>query len=345
MSKQVTRRKALALGAASTGMFLGSTSSESHAGILPKTWGEEFLTPWSPPGNVKRDLPPGSSAVRLSCTAYGLHYSKDMNIPERVKAIRDAGYTACEANDRWKYASDSEIRELNAVLKEHDVWFYALHMCINNIHPDLSERRKINKQVAEMVEAADRLGLSFVVSHTGSCNPEQPTLPHRDNWTMETWKASVTAIQQILKDTAGSKVALGIEALNPCNINNPRAHVKLREDVGDPRVKVTLDPQNMLNSSTYYRTTELINECFDLLGEDICYAHAKDVNWISTMLPAFEWVVAGTGTMDFETYLVRLSRLNYTRPLLLEFLSREQYPMAKKHIEDTAAKVGVMIYR
>ena len=121
--------------------------------------------------------------------------------------------------------------------------------------------------------------------------------------------------------------------------------MKLKEDVGDPRIKVTLDPQNMLNLNTYYRTTELVNECFDLLGEDICYAHCKDVRIEETMLPAFKWVLVGTGTMDYETYLTRLSRLKYTRALLLEFLPKEKFPEAKKYVEETAKKVGVTIYQ
>jgi hypothetical protein len=49
--------------------------------------------------------------------------------------------------------------------------------------------------------------------------------------------------------------------------------------------------------------------------------------------------------MDYEVYLTHLSRLKNPRPLLLEFLPAEQYPQAKKFIEDTAAKVGVKIHR
>ena len=44
------------------------------------------------------------------------------------------------------------------------------------------------------------------------------------------------------------------------------------------------------------------------------------------------------------TYLTRLSRLKYTRALFLEFLPKEKYPLAKKYVEETAARVGVEIY-
>ena len=299
MTNTISRRQALSAAAVTAGAMWSMDVPAARAYELGKTWGEEFLTPWSPPPTVKKDIKPGSTPIRLSCTAHRLNYEKGMDIPARVRAIRDAGYAAAEGNDSWKAVTDSEIRTLKDVLRQHDLMFYTLHRCVNNIHPDLTERWKINRQVAEMVEAADRLGLSFVVSHTGSRN-ERPTLPHRDNWTKEVWDDSVRALKQILKDTSGSSVALAIEALNPCNINNPYAHVRLKEDVGDDRIKVTLDPQNMLNVNTYYRSTELVNLCFDLLGEDICYAHCKDVNW--------------------------------------------KYPLAKRYVEETAARIGVKIH-
>ena len=344
MAHTLSRRKVLAAGALSTGALLGALPQPADAQHLAKIWGEDFLKPFSPPENVKLDLTPGKTPIRLSCSAYGLRYKKGMDIPARVREIRAAGYTAAEGSGEWKNATDSDLRELKAALKQHDLMFYTLHRCINNIHPDLAERRKINKEVAELVETADNLGLSFVVSHTGSCFPGSATLPHRDNWSKAAWKASVNAMKQILRDTSGSNVALAIEALNPCNINNPWAHVKLRENVGDPRIKVTLDPQNMLNMTTYYRSTELVNACFDLLGEDICYAHCKDVKLKDTMLPAFEWVVVGTGIMDYETYLTRLSRLKKPRALFLEFLPSEKYPQAKQYVEETAKRIGVTIY-
>lgn len=343
MTGTLSRRSALTAGAMAAGAVLGATSRTAHAQKLAPTQGADFLAPFSPPEGSVRPLTAGPTPIRLSCSAHCLHFTKGMDIPGRIREIRAAGYTAAEANDSWKLAADSEIRTLNAALKEHDLMFYTLHQCINNIHPDLTERRKIQKATAERIETADHLGMSFIVSHTGSC-AVSPTLPHRDNWTMETWRASVASLKQILRDTSGSKVALAIEALNPCNINNPWAHVRLREDVGDPRIKVCLDPQNMMNMTTYYRSTEVINACFDLLGEDVCYAHCKDVLLKETMLPAFEWVVVGTGTMDYDTYLKRLSRMKYPRALFLEFLSADKYPEARKYVLETAAKAGVKIY-
>ncbi len=345
MKNTISRRKVLASGALATAGLAGAvTPPAAEAYSLPSTWGEDFLTPWSPPEHVPRDLTPGQTSVRLSCAAYRLNREEGIPVEEKVKRIRAEGYTAGEGNDTWNGVADSEIRELHDALRIHDVMFYALHLGGNNCHPDKAERDKVINRVSRAVETADRLGLDFILIHYGG-SADRSTHPHRDNWTKGTWDRGIHSLKTILRNTSGTKVSLAIEALNPSIINNPWAHAKLMEDIGDERVKVALDPQNMLNTGTYYRTTELVNACFDILGENIMYGHAKDVYWKQEMLPSFEWVVAGTGCMDFETYLVRLSRMRYARTLYLEFLPEKQYPLAKKHIEKTAKRVGVRIYK
>ncbi|MFC1692334.1 sugar phosphate isomerase/epimerase family protein [Candidatus Latescibacterota bacterium] len=353
MTKNFTRRKALAAGAASAGMLIGTTYSQSQDEKPSQTTHPLFLSPWSPPADLERNLTPGMTPIRLAArtSETDLNYPEDISITEMVKRIRDMGYTStCARVNRdkrnpWLDASEPEITELKEALKTYDVTFFGMRAVENNIHPDPAERQKINRHVVEQCETAERLGGPTVTTGTGSCDPGRAIAPHKDNWTWETWKLTVKVIRQILRDTAGMKVVLAIEALNMGNINNPQAHLQLIEDVGDPRCKVTLDPVNMINLGTYFRTTELIDECFDLLGEHIVVADAKDTYVLPDRMSAYiTQVPPGRGMLDYETFLVRLSRLSYPRTLLLEGLSKEQYPAAKKFIEDTAAKVGVTIY-
>ena len=355
MPNYISRRKALAAGAASTGMLLGASCAQKEQEGMEtplQTSHPPFLTPWSPPADLKRDLTPGSTPIRLASwsSLTSLNYPKNLSITETVKRIRDMGYTSGNSyagrnRNPWLDASESEIRELKEALKTYDVTFFDVHTVTDNIHPDLSQRQKNHKHVAETCEAAERVGCPMVTTHTGTCSTESPVAPHKDNWTWETWKLSVDGIRQILKDTSGMKVALGIEAVNMTASNNPRAHRQLIDEIGDPRLNICLDPVNMIHLGVYFRNTELINECFDLLGEHIIAAHAKDTYITPDRMSAYITEVApGKGLLDYETYLVRLSRLSSPRTLLIEHIPDEEYPEAKKYIEDTAAKVGVTIY-
>jgi len=53
-------------------------------------------------------------------------------------------------------------------------------------------------------------------------------------------------VKQILRDTAGYKSVLGMEAVVTTPLDSPEAHQRLIEDVGDPRSQVALDCANML---------------------------------------------------------------------------------------------------
>ncbi|MDP2984651.1 MAG: sugar phosphate isomerase/epimerase family protein [Candidatus Latescibacter sp.] len=345
MKNRINRRQALGVGASAAGLMMGTAPAPSEANVMPDVWGEDFLTQWSPPEKVKRDLNPGPSHIRLSCETFRMRKAKGGSYADQVKIIRDAGYTACEAGAAgWDFnISDSEIREMQAALKQYDVEFYGLHVWINIIDPDLQKRANAHKLNCQAIEMADRLGMKFVLTHTGGRSPINKDVPHPLNWTKETWDMSVAAVKQILKDTSGSKVDLGFEAVNSCNNNTPQSHVRLRKDVGDPRVKVTLDPSNMLHPGTFYRTSELLNQCFALLGEDIVYAHAKDQVW-RDMLPHIEPITLGKGSMDYELFLAHLSRMKKPRCLLLEHLPQDQYEPSRQFLLDTAKKIGVKIY-
>jgi len=180
---------------------------------------------------------------------------------------------------------------------------------------------------------------------SGSLDPKNFFNVTPDNWTEKTWKVLVDSCRQVLKDTAGCKAALGMEAQVTTNIDGPKAHKRLMDDVGDKRIAVNLDPVNMCSLANYYHTTELLNECFDLLGEQILGAHAKDTYIIPDQQTVHvQEVCSGRGVMDYETYLVRLSRMKWPRTLLPEHVPADQLIEAKAYIEKVAAKVGVKIY-
>ena len=355
MSQHISRRAAMKSGA-TAGMALGAgacaqppESSRTDAGPA------DFLTPWSPPADRPRDLAPGGTPVRLASwsrmTTLDYPPRGDVDIDGMVKRIRDAGYVAGNANiprykkSAWMDASESEVRELMDALAKYDIDFFDMHTTGSNITLDLEQRRQCNRYTIDACDAADRVGARMVTTHIGSLGSETPFCPHRDNWTKETWDLGVKTFREILSATAGYKCVFGMEAVNMTIMNNPRAHLRLIEELGDPRMKVCIDPVNMMNLSVYYRSTELIEECFDLLGEHIVGAHAKDSYILPNRMSCYITEVApGKGVIDYETYLVRLSRMEWSRTLLIEHLPEEEYPPARDHLVETAARVGVNLY-
>lgn len=355
MSKIISRRKALATGAAGILMVNACSQKEQQNAAevsqkLPTR--PPFLSPWSPPPDLKRDLTPGQTQIRLaswsSPTTLRYRRDSDESITDIIKRVREYGYTSTNSSIRhspWLDATEAEIKELKEALDKYDVTFFDMHTTGSNIHPDPKQRESVYRYTIESCEAAERLGcVPMVTTHTGNAGEGPAFYFNENNWTWETWKKSVNVMKKILKDTAGMKVELGVEATNMTAMNGPMPHLQLIEECGDPRLKVCLDPVNMINLSRYGRSTELIEECFNLLGENIIAAHAKDSYILPKMSVYITEVAPGKGIIDYETFLVRLSRLSSPRTLLIEHIPDEEYPAAKEYIEETAARVGVKIY-
>jgi len=322
MGTSISRRKVFA--GALTGLAGGAAPKLASAQAtktvetvgLPNVWGQDFLYQWSPPANVKRDLTPGNSLLRLShpqmVSAEGTDYDK------LFKSMRAGGWTACEAGSaQWlaNKVSDSQSREIKSALKANDVIFYGIHCAGNIIAPD-PEAERWQRHIIDAV-----------------------------NWSREGWMRSVNALKRICKDTAGGKVKIAIEPVNSEAINNPWAQKRLREDVGDPRISSGLDITNFVYPGCAFRMTELLNTTFELIGDQIAYIHAKDFVW-NGMMAGLNWAMNATGNMDYEVFLTHISRLKKDHVnILVEFLNaEEEYQQAQRNIRAVAAKVGVKIH-
>jgi sugar phosphate isomerase/epimerase len=350
MAKNISRRNVfagaltgLAAAAAPQAASAQTTKTIDRVG-LPNVWGQDFLSQWSPPENVKRNLTAGPALLRLShpqmVSAEGTDYDK------LFKSMRAGGWTACEAGSaQWlaNKVSDAQAREIKTALKENDVLFYGIHCAGNIIAPD-PDAERWQRHIIEAVNSGEQMGCELILTHTGSMYPNRNT-PHPLNWSKEGWTRSVNALKRICKDTAGGKVKIAIEPVNSEAINNPWAQKRLKEDVGDARISSGLDITNMVDTSNVFRMTELLNTTFELIGDQIAYIHAKDIVW-NGMQAGLNWVLQATGCMDYEVFLTHISRLKKDHVnILVEFLNTEDdYQQAQRNIRSIASKVGVKIH-
>jgi sugar phosphate isomerase/epimerase len=347
MAKAIRRRTLLALAASSPMFFLPGEINASA--LTPKGWAyPDFLMPWSPPPDLKKDLTTGNTSIRLACDHYTLDVPKEGNIDGVVKKIHDAGFSAAGvgggygSRNLWTEASDTLVSDLKTALKKYDVRFVDMHAICNLIHPDLNERKRFHKWLIEQMETAERVGCPMVTGHVGSRAPGA-TSPHPENWTKETWELSIKEVKKIVNDSLGIKTVIAFEPNDMVQLNNPWACRRFIDDVGSERIKICLDPANMTSQAFHYRMTEFISACYELIGEDAYICHAKDIKLENKLHPSFVEVPVGQGAMDYETHLVGMSRLKYPRVLLIEHMRAEEYPAAKKYIEGLAKKLSIKL--
>ncbi len=302
-------------------------------------------------GKQNKKLTPGLTPIRQ---AINIRRNGSESPDDMIRRIRESGYTAVKGarhaggnvGEPWNSMNTAERREVVAACRKYDIIIYEVGGYTNLVTPDDQALKRNLQRLVHCMEVAESVECPMVGTVAGCRDPRYLINVHPDNWSPETWKLLVRSVRQVLRDTSGMKVCLGMEAQVTTIVDGPRAHKRLMEDVGDDRIKVNLDPVNMISLHNYYQSTELIEECFDLLGEDILGCHAKD----SYILPDQQTVLVqevcpGKGVLDYETYLLRMSHLKWPRALEPEHIPDEEYPEAKEHIRQVASRVGVKLYK
>ena len=262
-----------------------------------------------PDENLVRVMKPGPTPILL---ARHIKRQGNESPTEMIKRLKDLGYSAIKGarhpggnlGEPWHSMNASERLEVVSACKKLDMVIYEVGGYTNLITPDISRLRENLKRLAHCIEVAESVNCYMVGTVAGSRDPDNLINVHPDNWTQKTWNLLVKSIRQVLRDTSGMKTVIGMEAQVTSPVDSPRAHRRLIDDVGDERLKVNLDPVNMMSLANYYHTTELINECFDLLGEEIVGCHAKDTFILPDKQTVHvQEVCPGKGVLDYETYL------------------------------------------
>ena len=89
---------------------------------------------------------------------------------------------------------------------------------------------------------------------------------------------------------AGSEgIKLVVEAGVVCPLYTPQRVRDFFDAVGMPALGFNVDPVNLVGSlEIAYDTTSLINECIDLMADEIVGCDAKDFTIVDALLPHFE---------------------------------------------------------
>lgn len=209
------------------------------------------------------------------------------------------------------------------IRKEMDarkVTMAAVNGMYNMIHPDLEQRQDGLRKLGALAAACDSLGTSVIALCTGTRNPKMMWLPHPDNSSPGAWKDLVDSMHQALQVAEEYKVTLAFEPEVANVVDSAKNARRLIDEMGSPYLKVIMDGANIFHTGELPRMSEILDEALDLLGKDIVFAHAKDLDHDGDAghLPA------GRGLLDYDRYLSLLSNLGADMPLILHGLGETE---------------------
>ena len=211
------------------------------------------------------------------------------------------------------------VREAAA---ERNVTVAAVSGTFNMAHPDDGVRRDGLRRLAAISASCDLLGTSTITLSTGTRDTENMWRRHPDNGTPEAWRDMLSSMRQALQTAEEHGVTLAFEPEINNVVDSARKGRRLLDAMRSPRLKVVMDAANLFDAGdparSLSRSEEILHEAFELLGDDIVLAHAKDVR------VSGEVVAAGKGDLDYDQYLERLVGSGYHGPLILHGLGEEE---------------------
>ena len=284
--------------------------------------------------------------MKLGVAGYGIPDDLadiDSKILRNLKSDGFSGFFGGSEEKMEALGSDGRKR-LKNLCEDEGVeiasWFVVTQTHIRPNHPDKKKDVESFRRSAEM---AVEVGCKSIGTSPGSLDDRGRWFAHPDNWKQEPLDMLAESLSEIVKFFEGSDVKLCLEYGSPTVVNTPERALWLAEQVNSPNLGAYADPANWIHGyDLIFNNTEVINHAFDVLGDSIYAAHARDF-WVDDGAEGMTLKTggAGQGLMDYETFLKRANDLDPDMSILFEHTPQDKILDARDYIRETASWIGL----
>jgi sugar phosphate isomerase/epimerase len=210
-------------------------------------------------------------------------------------------------------------RQIGAAAAARRITIAAVSGTFNMIDPVRERRDAGMRRLGQLAGACAPLGTKIITLCTGTRDPDDMWRAHPANGRPDAWADLLAALERALAIAEEHDLWLAIEPETANVVDSPARARRLLDELRSPRLKIIIDPANLLHVEDLPRQRAILDAAFDLLGPDIVLAHAKDVRVVGG---AVHHVAAGTGLLDYAHYLTLLRHAPI--PLILHGLAEAE---------------------
>lgn len=262
---------------------------------------------------------------------------------EVLRAVRAAGFScaqfnlACAGLDPVPVEVAPEVRSaIMAAARETGVGLVALSGTVNMIHPDAALRGEGRRRLATVIAAAADCGIPMVTLCTGTRDPQDPWRAHPDNAGVEAWRDLLAEMTAAVDAADRYDVLLGIEPEKGNVVSGADRARRLIDELGSPRIRIVLDPANLVDGVPLGQAASTVASAIDLLADRIGLAHAKDRHGDGA--PA----APGRGIVDFPAFFRRLANISFAGPVVAHGFSAAEAPAVRMVLDAAMRQAGLV---
>ncbi|HEX2033350.1 MAG TPA: sugar phosphate isomerase/epimerase family protein [Chloroflexota bacterium] len=267
---------------------------------------------------------------------------------ETAQRIRDLGFSGCftRFTDDPFETPPAKAHRVRDLLAEYGLRMYqAIGYRPPLIHPDEAVRREAVKVLSAAVRLTKELGCRGTHTGPGSLSPRGAWSPHPYNWTAQAKDQLIKSLREVAPVAEECGVYLGMEGHVLVTLNSAATMAEVLGAVDSPMVRCDLDPVNWITHETVYHTGPAVEAMADTLQGFIIGGHAKDVTIEDRLVIHVSECAAGTGLLDYETFLRRIEALDPEFPLVVEHCTSEELPRISEFLHHKAAALGIEVLK
>ncbi len=218
---------------------------------------------------------------------------------------------------------------LKRLFAKNNVDISVLGCYMNLGENDESAFNDVKKIYEAHIRFASLLGCGMVGTETwgGTFEPKSE----------EALEVLIKNMKQIVGYAEKMGVIIGMEMVASHIVYDAKRARKVLDEVNSPNLQIIFDPVNIITQENYEKQGEIINEVFDLVGDEIVCIHAKD--FIVDKEGEIKSVISGDGLLDYNLLLRILKKRKPLIHVLLEETNEDNVLYAKEYIEKIIEKV------
>ncbi len=239
----------------------------------------------------------------------------------------------------WKYNSRADVssltagkcREIAAVYRDAGLVIHSLGVYTNLIHPDASEIKANLAYFEAMMEIGGHMGVRTFINEAGHYHdPKSPAPAVPLEFQDEVWPRMIATGHQLADLAAKHDAKVLLEPFYRGFLASAKRLRLFVEEVNSPRVRVLLDPANLIELND-------LDEMFQQLAPWIDCLHAKD-----RKLHTDRGVAAGKGDLDYRRFVTLAAKHTPDAPLILEYVGPKDYLEARAHLRGALHATGLL---
>lgn len=282
-------------------------------------------------------------------------------LEETARRIRGYGFNTVQLDLHFKdidlgygQLTKEKTRRVRDTFRDHNLPICCVSGYTNIIHPDLAHRKANIDRLKEIIRHARDLGSPYVISETGTYNTQSEWMSDPKNRSEEGFETCRKVIAELAQEAYDHGAVFCLETYVNNVVGSVEETVRMFAQVDHPGLGLLMDPTNYFESHNIDAMDKVINQVFDTLADKIKIAHAKDVARSDgdtsekhadigdadalashTFRGVGEIVLnaPGTGSLNYDLYLQRLSEKHPNIPVIIEHLDEADVPRSKAFLD------------